>query len=409
MATLGNTPRPSYVYDTETDTWVPIGVGAHTHGYIPNTLVDAKGDIITATADDTPAKLSKGADGTVLVSDSTTSTGLAWQPYASPVTSGKNAIINGGMDIWQRGTSFSSQAGLGAAAFTADRMHVYRGTGASGVTTTRQSSGLTGFNYCARIQRNSGDTDTNLVALRHTIETSDSLRFAGQVVTFSFYARKGATFSPTTSNLTINFAYGTGVDQPVYSFTNWAQVTGSATNISLTNTWQRYTVTGTVSASATEIGFELYFAPSGTAGASDYFEITGMQLEAGPVATTFSRAGGSLQGELAACQRYYYRHVVGSMQPVSLAFYWSGTQLQTTIPFPVTMRAAPTLDATSGTSYYRVGRNATSQDINGFALSIASQNAADIYNNGQASGTAGWAGTLYTINGSSYIGFTAEL
>jgi hypothetical protein len=73
------------------------------------------------------------------------------------------------------------------------------------------------------------------------------------------------------------------------------------------------------------------------------------------------------------------------------------------------MRAAPTLDATSGTSYYRIGRNSTAQDINGFALSIASQNAADIYNNGQASGTAGWAGTLYTINASSYIGFAAEL
>ena len=85
MPSLGNTPRPAYVYDTETDTWVPIGVGAHTHAYIPNTLVDAKGDILTATANDVPARLGIGANGTVLASDSTTSTGLAWQPYGLPL------------------------------------------------------------------------------------------------------------------------------------------------------------------------------------------------------------------------------------------------------------------------------------------------------------------------------------
>jgi hypothetical protein len=82
MANLGNTTRPAYVYDAETDTWLPIGVGAHSHDYtsqfIGKTLVDAKGDIVTASASDTPAILSKGADGTVLVADSTASTGLRW-------------------------------------------------------------------------------------------------------------------------------------------------------------------------------------------------------------------------------------------------------------------------------------------------------------------------------------------
>ena len=125
MATLGNTPRPGYVYDTETDTWVPIGVGAHTHSYIPNTLVDAKGDILTATADDTPARLAKGADGTVLVSDSTTSTGLAWQPYAAPLIAGKNKLINGDFVISQRGTTITGIASDNT--YTADRWFIERG------------------------------------------------------------------------------------------------------------------------------------------------------------------------------------------------------------------------------------------------------------------------------------------
>jgi hypothetical protein len=42
MATIGSTPRPAYVYDQETDTWVPVGVGPHTHDtFIPNTIIDA--------------------------------------------------------------------------------------------------------------------------------------------------------------------------------------------------------------------------------------------------------------------------------------------------------------------------------------------------------------------------------
>jgi hypothetical protein len=405
MATLGSVPRPAYVYDTETDTWVPVGVGAHTHSYIPNTLVDAKGDIVTASANDVPAILSKGADGTVLVSDSTTSTGLAWQPYGTQVVAGKNICINGGFDIWQRGTSIGSGTVHG---YSADRWVLQRGGWASGATISRQA-GLGAIQYCARVQRNSGNTDTGGINIQTSFETSNSIPFAGQVVTLSFWARAGANYSGGSNQLGCNVYSGTGTDQN----TDATGFTGSTTPITsavtLTTSWQKFIFNGTVPSNSTQLGMMFNYAPTGTAGVSDYFEITGIQLELGSAATPFSRSGGTIQGELAACQRYYYRHVIGSMQPVSLAFYWSATQLQTTIPFPVTMRSAPTLDHTSGTSFYRIGRNSTSQDINGFALSISSPNAADIYNNGQASGTAGWAGTLYTINSSSYIGFSSEL
>lgn len=46
--------------------------------FINNTLVDAKGDILTATAADTPARLAVGTDGQYLQADSTASTGLKW-------------------------------------------------------------------------------------------------------------------------------------------------------------------------------------------------------------------------------------------------------------------------------------------------------------------------------------------
>jgi hypothetical protein len=83
MATISNTPRPGYVWDSTDNVWYPIGTGSHNHNEIPSTIVDAKGDIIAATAADTVARLAVGANGTVLTADSTTATGLKW------VTGGK--------------------------------------------------------------------------------------------------------------------------------------------------------------------------------------------------------------------------------------------------------------------------------------------------------------------------------
>ena len=87
MPTVGSTSKPAYVYDAGSDTWIPIGPGEHSHSYIPNTLVDAKGDILTATASDTPARLAAGTNGQYLSSNSSTATGLQWvTPAAGGMT-----------------------------------------------------------------------------------------------------------------------------------------------------------------------------------------------------------------------------------------------------------------------------------------------------------------------------------
>lgn len=53
---------------------------------VPKTIVDAKGDIIAATAADTVARLAVGTNGQTLVADSTASTGLKWATPASGMT-----------------------------------------------------------------------------------------------------------------------------------------------------------------------------------------------------------------------------------------------------------------------------------------------------------------------------------
>jgi hypothetical protein len=133
---------------------------------------------------------------------------------------------------------------------------------------------------------------------------------------------------------------GTGTDENQASYTGAAiPLDGSAT---LTTTWQRFTVTGTVATSATEIAVQIYGTPTGTAGAADFFEVTGVQLDVGSVALPYRTNAGTFQGELAACQRYYYRTVADS----NYTQFGNGSSKQTNsaqimIPFPVTMRTAP--------------------------------------------------------------------
>jgi hypothetical protein len=294
-------------------------------GRIPTTAnspITAKGDLFTYST--APARLAVGNNGETVVADSSTTTGLRYQGSQA---GGKNAVINGGMDIWQRGTSIAMTA---AELFTADRWFVYRGGLVTGGTVSRQNSGVNFTRYGLRLQRDSGNTSTQPLYLNSTLETQDSIGYAGQTMTFSFYAKAGANYSGGA--LLGRALYGTGTDQRVTSFTGIAvAISVSAT---LTTSYQRFQGTATVNASATEIGFDFGYTPTGTASTNDWVEITGVQFELGSIATTFQRAGGTLQGELAACQRYYQLIEGGPFGTVTSSVYYGGVvmfpQMRTT-------------------------------------------------------------------------------
>jgi hypothetical protein len=305
---------------------------------IQNTIVDAKGDLIAASASDVPARLAVGNNGEQVLADSSTSTGLRYQTAYNG-----NAIINGGFDIWQRGTS----AAASTTAFLADRWRAYRN--AAGATFSRQNSGLTGIQYCQRAQRDSGNAFTNGISNWYTSESADAYRFAGQTVTLSFYARAGANFSAASSALSLVLATGTGQDQAYPSFTGYANAI-STTQV-ITTSWVRYSFNATFGSSVSQFAIDFSYAPTGTAGANDYYEITGVQLEVGSVATTFKRAGGgSIQGELLACQRYfqYYKGGIGLPYP---AFTSGTTLIYGAIQMPIIMRSAPSVSL-GGTLYF---------------------------------------------------------
>jgi hypothetical protein len=407
MPNLGNTTRPAYVYDAETDTWIPVGVGAHSHDYtsqfIGKTLVDAKGDIVTASANDVPAILSKGADGTVLVADSTTSTGLAWQ---APIEAGKNFVINGGMDFWQRGTTFAGSGNN----YTADRWKfTQNGPTANAYTVTRQSSGLNGFQYCARFQRNVGDTNNGAMFIGYGMASEDLVPLQGKIVTMSFYARMGANFSGVSQNIGFSMPFGTGTG--AHPFTGLTNEFGSVgATFTLTTSWQRFYFTATVPANATEMRFNIAHTPTGTAGAADYYEVTGFQLEAGSTPTSFSRYGRTYQGELAACQRYYVRMLsgTGSYTPFATGQVYNSTGAQIVVNHPVEMRIPPT-----SIEYASLGITNSGAGVvvpTSFSLSNPGKIISMLHTS-SASGLVAGQSTLLVANATTaaYLAFNAEL
>ncbi len=314
---------------------------------IQNAIVDAKGDLIAASANDTPARLAVGNNGETLVADSSTSTGLR---YSSGMRV-ENPIINSAFDVAQRGTSFTTNTTL--TQYSLDRWVIYCPNTNATVSqqATNDTTNLPTIRYCARIQRNSGATNLNNIYIMQNVETSNAIRFAGQTVTMSYWARAGANFSAASSFIETQMYWGTGVDQNVFNYTG---ATSATNNQAITTTWTRYSITYSFPATATEFCPRFSFLPVGTAGANDWFEITGIQLDIGSVALPYRRNGATIQGELAACQRYYLDTRNGTDQPFS-GYSNSTDYLLANVRYPVTMRTTPsvTIGQASGSNYVR--------------------------------------------------------
>jgi hypothetical protein len=319
-----------------------------------------------------------------------------------------NPVLNSAMQIWQRGSSVAVTAS--SIVYTADRWQIATGVNQA-FTVSQQATGnttnLPNIQYCARFQRNSGQTGTTIVYQGQAFETVNSIPFVGKTVTLSFYARSGANFTAASNNLGVILQTGTGTDQNLFGFTATAYPINSAAT--LTTTWQRFTYTVALSSSITQIAPIFSYTPVGTAGTNDYFDVTGVQIDVGPVALPFRTNAPTLQGELAACQRYYILIARGLNSVIGLGFHYTATNVTSYITLPVDMRTAPTLDAFSGTNVFGFLRNGASTIFNSFTIDQANSRGVSIYNNTQASGIAGQAGYLFNATSSSYVAFSAEL
>jgi len=334
--------------------------------------------------------------------------GSAWVEVGAGASS-PNYIINGAFDVWQRGTSVANDATY--TKYVTDRWQANRAALATGATISRRdvydATNLPNIQYSARVQRDSGNTNTGEIYFLTTLDNATSAPLIGQQVTLSFYARAGANYSSASSVLSVRLDTGTGTDQSLGGALT-GQTSIVSQNATLTTSWQRFTYTATVGTSARQVGFYCFYTPVGTAGANDWFEITGVQLEQGGAATTFRRAANTLQGELAACQRYYYRYAPGvQYSPIaSGGIGQSTTNARMTVKHPVTMRSAPTsLDFGNLT----LADTASLFTVTGLTQTYAGQDYSSVDAANAGTLTVFRAYFLVTNTTAGFIGFSAEL
>jgi hypothetical protein len=250
---------------------------------------------------------------------------------------GKNKIINGDFGVWQRGTSFAS---IASNVYFADRFGAANTAGGGTITFSRQTftpgtAPVSGYEsaYYARLAVTSGSGST-VTGCWQKIE--DVRTLAGQTATISFWAK--ADSARTLSIYTVQ-DFGSGGSSGVVT----------STTRTLTTSWARYTYTlNLASISGKTIGTSsyLYIAielGAGQASGTVALDTWGWQVEEGSTATAFQTATGTIQGELALCQRYYYRQTAQQVYSViTTTQNISTTQTIAAYTMPVTMRVAPT-------------------------------------------------------------------
>jgi len=354
----------------------------------------------------------------------------------------RNLIINGAMQVAQRGTS---NAITGGGYHTIDRWSTVANSGMSYAVTMSQEStdsDTNGFGYSLKLLTTTAQsmTGSQNYSLRYQIEGRDIKHFSygtvsAKVITLSFWVKSN---KPGLFSLQI-YNGNTG--------TNHSMLTSYTVNVA--DTWEYKTIvipanTSQVMNRTESMGmmldFNLASGPDDIVSAFDwglnyngaaravtgqvnildtvnnYFQITGVQLEVGDTATPFEHR--SYGEELAACQRYYYQiggasQGGGGFDYLAHGFADTTTRAIHLIHFPQNMRAAPTLvsSQTAGNFYWRapIGNptSPTATALPTLGGSSVKYGRVDCNGSGFSAGTGCFFEQNNSVN--TFIAFNAEL
>jgi hypothetical protein len=314
---------------------------------IQNAIVDAKGDLIAATANDTPARLAVGTNGQVLTADSTAATGLAW---ATPVVPSVNLLLNSNFALNQR------------AYVSGDNL----------------SSGTYGFD-----RWKSNYTNTTLTFTASTQGQSITINASGglqQVIEQGLVP--AGTYTLSWTGTATARVYNSGGTPPSYAASPVTFTADGTANVIVEFTASAATKT-----------------------------LSKVQFNAG-TSTTWALATPTLQTELAACQRYYFRITAGADNYVPLTNIGgatSTTATTNTLQLPVTLRAAASSIEYANLSVYGGGTSGFGfLSVSALALIRSSTSMLELSTTVSGATT----GAFYRIqpNGAAgYIGVVAEL
>ena len=346
----------------------------------------------------------------------------------------RNIIINGAMQVAQRGTSTT---GLGSSISygSLDRFIIEAGNTAGRLTMAQVADVHDGFANAMKLTCTTADTSiasNEFAILSQRLEGQDLQQMkkgtsSAESVTVTFYVKGNASATYTLELRDNDNSRFNSQEFPVT--TDWVRVSrtfvGDTTgafdddnalslkcNIHLhagsdldggthvSNTW------GTTSNTRVGENQTSFFDSTDRT-----FFITGWQMEVGSQATPFEHR--SFGEELALCQRYYYHHVAGgdTEKLVGSGIAYASNQGNVATHFPTTMRTIPALDADTGTNYYKVLGATYVDTFNAFVIDRANENGSGLFINTTDgfSGTAGKGFYMVTANASANIAFDAEL
>jgi hypothetical protein len=334
---------------------------------------------------------------------------------------GKNKILNSDFSVNQR--NFTSVTTADAYGFD-----LWRQTFSGGTCTMTPQTFTPG---AAPISGYEGNKYTQIVTASQSaagdfaiyyIRLEDARILAGQTATLSFFAKSASGTPKIAPEITQNFGTGGSPSASVVTLIGQSTLSTSYARYTLSFTVPSVTgkTFGTNNNSFLAIRVWLsagstYNANTGSIGINNNtFSLWGFQLEAGSVATAFQTATGTIQGELAACQRYYQRFTSDAVYGlIATGKGFTTGNVQASIPLKVTMRVAPTAIDTSAAGTFIANTGATDvTSLTSIAINanLTSSQYVAIDVNKSAAFTVGAFYFLYANNATtSFIGASAEL
>jgi len=346
----------------------------------------------------------------------------------------RNKIINGAMQVAQRGTSSTDISSTGY--LTVDRFALFMGNTDGRVTMSQVADVHDGFANALKYECTTADTSiaaSENLGIKTLLEGQDLQQIqkgssGAKQLTLSFYVKgnanatytcelndkdndrvNGQTFNVTTSwsRVTLTFAADTtgafDDDNAVSLQVNWWLHAGSTYTGGTfsSNTWASRVQNNRVNSSQTS------FLDS----TSRTFFITGVQLEVGSVATDFEHR--SFGQELTLCQRYFF-NITGDNNYRSgiLGYANSSSEFRGAVNFPNPMRANPTFTGSATAMVVDSADDSASFNVNTISSGVANTGALAIrayIEVSTSSMTAGQCGQLEFRAANGFMNFSAEL
>jgi hypothetical protein len=262
----------------------------------------------------------------------------------------RNRIINGGMGIAQRGTSFTSGANDDDA-YVLDRFYILS-DGNDAIDVTQTTTVPTGAKYSIGLDV---ETANKKFGIAQIIENANCFDVIGGNVTLSFQAKVSSTtkldnvkcaivaWSGTADTVTSDIISAWGAEGTNPTLIANATYENTPANLNVTTSFATYSVTANVDTASTSNIIVFIWSDVTDTTAGDFLYITNVQLEKGSTATSFDyRPYGT---ELALCQRYYQKFIgTGSGTQATLGAGLQNTtaSAQIYIKLTTTMRSKPT-------------------------------------------------------------------